>query len=122
MNGLEDFVKRTLDDYIHLCWLDLSFNEIEEIADEIARFPNLKIFYLHGNNISDIIDVTKLKGLRNLRSFTLHGNPVENVPEYRSYMVHTLPQLTAFDFSPVLAAERKKPLPVGFHKMTRKDT
>lgn len=122
MKGLVEFAKRSLDDHAALGWLDLSFNEIGEIGEEIASFPNLKILYLHGNNVSDINDVRKLTGLRNLRSFTLHGNPVENIPYYRGYVVYILPQLTALDFSAVLAAERKKPLPVGFFKMTRKDT
>lgn len=119
MENLQRFANRILDNPAHLSWLDLSFNEIGEIGEDIEQFPNLKIFYLHGNKISNIADVVRLKKLSNLRSLTLHGNPVEDIPCYRGYVVHLLPQLLVFDFSPVIAAEKKKALPVGFAKMIR---
>ncbi|XP_068980797.1 leucine-rich repeat-containing protein 51-like isoform X1 [Bombus flavifrons] len=117
MFGFENLAQKLLDDPSHLSWLDLSFNEIEQIADDITHFPNLKIFYLHGNNISDINDVVKLKKLSTLKSLTLHGNPIENLPYYRGYIVHILPQLTTLDFSAVLSTERKKAAPAGFYKI-----
>ncbi|CAL7950717.1 unnamed protein product [Xylocopa violacea] len=117
MDGFENLAKKVLDDPVHLSWLDLSFNEIGTIGDDITKFPNLKIFYLHGNNISNINDIVKLKKLQNLKTLTLHGNPIENLPYYRGYIVHILPQLTALDFSAVLSAERKKPAPAGFYKI-----
>ncbi|KAF3426521.1 hypothetical protein E2986_05893 [Frieseomelitta varia] len=122
MNGFENLAQKLLDDPSHLSWLDLSFNEIEHIGDDIIKFPNLKIFYLHGNNISDINDVVKLKKLQTLRSLTLHGNPIENLPYYRGYIVHILPQLTALDFSAVLSADKKKAAPAGFYKMIHSRT
>lgn len=121
MDGLQHLVNRVLDDPTHLSWLDLSFNEICEIGKDIEQFPNLKILYLHGNKISNIADVLRLKKLSNLRSLTLHGNPVEDIPCYRGYVVHLLPQLLVFDFSSVIAAEKKKALPVGFAKMIRSE-
>lgn len=117
MFGFENLAQKLLDDPSHLSWLDLSFNEIVQIADDITHFPNLKIFYLHGNNISDINDVVKLKKLSTLKSLTLHGNPIENLPYYRGYIVHILPQLTTLDFSAVLSTERKKAAPAGFYKI-----
>ncbi|XP_014470780.1 PREDICTED: leucine-rich repeat-containing protein 51-like [Dinoponera quadriceps] len=119
MDGLQRLANRVLDDPAHLSWLDLSFNEISEIGEDIEQFANLKILYLHGNKISNIADVLRLKKLSNLRSLTLHGNPVEDIPCYRGYVVHLLPQLQVFDFSPVIAAEKKRALPVGFAKMIR---
>ncbi|EZA56428.1 hypothetical protein DMN91_010315 [Ooceraea biroi] len=117
MEGVERLANRVLDKPIYLSWLDLSFNGIGEITGEIEKFANLKILYLHGNKISNITDILRLKKLRNLRSLTLHGNPIEDVPCYRNYIVHLLPQLLALDFSPVIAGEKKKARPVGFHKM-----
>ncbi|XP_029176610.1 leucine-rich repeat-containing protein 51-like [Nylanderia fulva] len=116
MEGLESLASRVLDDPVYLSWLDLSFNEISEIGEDIEKFINLKILYLHGNKVSNIADTMRLRKLQNLRSLTLHGNPIEDVPCYRSYIVHLLPQLLVLDFSPVIAAE-KKALPVGFFKM-----
>ncbi|XP_029044955.1 leucine-rich repeat-containing protein 51-like [Osmia bicornis bicornis] len=122
MEGFENLVRKLLDEPAHLSWLDLSYNEISSIGDDIVHFPNLKIFYLHGNNISDINDVVKLKGLHNLKSLTLHGNPIQHLLDYRGYIVHILPQLTTIDFSPVLSDERKKAAPVGFRKMIHSST
>lgn len=117
MEGLQRLVDRVLDDPAYLSWLDLSFNEINEIGEDIEKFTNLKILYLHGNKITNIIEILKLRKLQNLRSLTLHGNPIEDVPCYRGYIVHLLPQLLVLDFSLVIAAEKKKALPVGFFKM-----
>lgn len=122
MEGFENLVQKVLDDPIYLSWLDISFNEIKKIGDEIVKFLNLKIVYLHGNNISDINDVMKLKKLQNLKSLTLHGNPIENLPYYRGYVVHILPQLTTLDFSPVLVAEKKRAPPAGFYKKIQGST
>ncbi|KAL6261373.1 hypothetical protein P5V15_006469 [Pogonomyrmex californicus] len=117
MDGLQRLVDRILDDPEYLSWLDLSFNEISEIGEEIKKFSNLKILYLHGNKIANIADTLKLTKLQNLRSLTLHGNPIEDIPCYRGYIVHLLPQLLVLDFSPVISAEKKKALPIGFFKM-----
>lgn len=117
MEDLQQLVDITLDKPEYLSWLDLSFNEISEIGEDIEKFPNLKILYLHGNKISNIADTLRLRKLQSLRSLTLHGNPIEDIPCYRDYIVHILPQLLVLDFSPVIAAEKKKPLPTGFSKM-----
>ncbi|KZC10448.1 PREDICTED: leucine-rich repeat-containing protein 51-like [Dufourea novaeangliae] len=117
MDGFESFAHKLLDEPVYLSWLDVSFNEIKQIGDDIMKFPNLKIIYLHGNNISNINDVVKLKNLQNLRSLTLHGNPIENLQYYRGYIVHILPQLSALDFSAVLSAEKKRAPPAGFYKV-----
>ncbi|EGI59358.1 LRC51 protein, partial [Acromyrmex insinuator] len=117
MEGLQRLTDRVLDNPVYLSWLDLSFNEINEIGEEIEKFTNLKILYLHGNKIANITDILKLRKLQNLRSLTLHGNPIEDVPCYRGYIVHLLPQLLVLDFSPVIAAEKKKALPIRFFKM-----
>ena len=66
-----------------IAWLDLSFNDITEVSDDILQFQALKMLYLHGNKINRFADISKLKQLPNLYSLTLHGNPIENQPHYR---------------------------------------
>ena len=74
-----------------IAWLDLSFNEIQEVTGDIleyvdisdfmnkitrsilSRFPNLKMIYLHGNRIASLADLNRLTLLPNLYSLTLHG-------------------------------------------------
>ena len=66
-----------------IAWLDLSFNDIETVSDDILEFPALKMIYLHGNKIKRFSDLAKLQRLPHLYSLTLHGNPIENYPNYR---------------------------------------
>nr|KAF7390376.1 hypothetical protein H0235_017538 [Vespula pensylvanica] len=117
MDGFENFCKTVLEDPTFLSWLDLSFNEITEIGDDITKFPNLKILYLHGNNISSINNVLKLRKLCNMRVLTLHGNPIETLPYYRGYIINVMSQLINLDFSPITIAEKKRALPTGFFKI-----
>ncbi|KAJ8921132.1 hypothetical protein NQ315_013602 [Exocentrus adspersus] len=94
-----------------LGWIDFSFNYITEIDECILRFNKLKILYFHGNCISDLDEVFKLRNLPELRSVTFHGNPIANHPRYRSYVVSVLPQIANLDFTPVVRNERLQPAP-----------
>ncbi len=91
-----------------IAWLDLSFNDITSVSDDILEFPALKMIYLHGNKIRRFADVQKLQQLPNLYSLTLHGNPIENYPNYRSSIICMFPQLKSLDFAKVTEAEKDK--------------
>lgn len=68
----------------------------EDIAD---AFPNLRVLYLHGNLISSLEEVQKLKRLPSLERLTLHGNPMEERHKrYRIRVLNALPQLKSHDF------------------------
>ena len=41
-------------------WLDISYNYLERIEDEVLNFYNLKTFYFHGNYLSRLDEVKKL--------------------------------------------------------------
>lgn len=47
----------------NLQWLDLAYNQLTEIEDEILNFPNLKVLYLHGNDIRCLEETRKLTQL-----------------------------------------------------------
>ena len=66
-----------------IAWLDLSFNDIEAVSEDVLEFPALKMIYLHGNKIKRFSDLALLQKLPNLFSLTLLGNPIENYPNYR---------------------------------------
>ncbi|XP_014211045.1 leucine-rich repeat-containing protein 51 [Copidosoma floridanum] len=116
---LEDLANNFLEKPLDLRWLDLSYNRIHNLDDDLVKFKSLKILYLHGNAINDMKSIVKLRYLPNLRSLTLYGNPIEKSPCYRRYVVAILPHISNLDFSPVIDTEKKRALPTGFHKTIR---
>ena len=70
-----------------LLWLDLSYNYLTDIEDEILNFPELKTLYLHGNYISNLEHTRKLQRFYDLQSLTLYGNPLEQIKNYRLYVL-----------------------------------
>merc|ERR1712038_1349360 len=89
-----------------IAWLDLSFNEITAVSNDILEFPALKMLYLHGNKIRRFADLSKLQQLPNLYSLTLHGNPIENFPNYRASVICMFPKLKSLDFAKVTEDEK----------------
>jgi Leucine-rich repeat (LRR) protein len=71
----------------NLIWIDLSYNYLVTIDEEILKFPNLQNLYLNYNYIKDLSQTQKLGKLKNLKSLNLFGNPVEQVPGYRMWVL-----------------------------------
>ena len=65
---------------------------------EILKFPNLKTLYLHGNKISDLAEIDKLKGLPQLTTLAIHGNPMEKINGFRHYVLVNFPMLKHLNF------------------------
>lgn len=95
-----------LEDPSDLGWLDLSFNDISTIDEVILQYPNIKILYLHSNDIKKLSEIDKLAALPELRKITLHGNPIEDLQGYRQYVISTLPRLKTLDFVAVTNQDR----------------
>ena len=70
-----------------ILWLDLSYNYLVDIEDELLKFPELKTLYLHGNYISNLEQTRKLQNFYDLQSLTLYGNPLEQIKNYRLYVL-----------------------------------
>ena len=68
-------------------WLNLSYNHLTKIDDEILNFPQLKSLNLHHNFIFDLEEVRKLGHLTELRSLTLNSNPFEEIDGYRMFVL-----------------------------------
>lgn len=87
INDLPDLVLELFGNCDWLTWLDLSCNKISVISNvrlkcfhhsqAIGKLVNLKILYLHGNQIKTLQEVQKLQALEHLDKLTLHGNPIE---------------------------------------------
>ncbi|XP_029649653.1 leucine-rich repeat-containing protein 51 isoform X1 [Octopus sinensis] len=92
---------------LQLSWLDLSFNLLTNVPEELNEFHCLQILYLHGNCLENLSEVEKFRPMTNLKKLTLHGNPIEKVKHYRVTVLTTVPTLIEFDFSSVVKSERE---------------
>ncbi|XP_062873265.1 leucine rich repeat containing 51 [Trichomycterus rosablanca] len=113
MTGLMDTLCALFMEPTHISWIDLSFNEISHIHPVFTELVELRVLYLHGNNVGNLSEVDKLGVLPFLHTITLHGNTMENKQGYRSYVISALPHLKMMDFSAITKQERamalKKP-------------
>ncbi|KAF7219098.1 leucine-rich repeat-containing protein 51 isoform X2 [Nothobranchius furzeri] len=103
---LQKTVSHFLAEPSHLAWLDLSFNQISHIDQALCKMHELRVLYLHGNNIYSLSELDRLGALPHLHSITLQGNPVETNKTYRNRVISALPQLKTVDFSAVTQQER----------------
>ncbi|KAF6207836.1 hypothetical protein GE061_016285 [Apolygus lucorum] len=117
MQFLTTFVNTLFEAPNKIQWIDFSFNNISEIDKELLKFVDLKILYLHGNCISTLENVARLRGLKKLRTLTLHGCPVELLPFYRQHVISLLPQLKSLDFGTVTPKESNAPPPPGMPQL-----
>ena len=90
LEGLSKVLVDVMWDSTNLLWLDLSYNYLEHIDEELLQFPTLKTLYLHGNYISNLDETKKLVSLENLQSLTLFGNPIEQIKGYRMWVLSVM--------------------------------
>eukprot|EP00435_Cladocopium_sp_Y103_P013899 s4839_g3.t1 len=90
---------------LNLQWLDLSFNQLVTVEADLLRFYNLKALYMHGNCISRLSAVDRLRKLPKLISLTMNGNPIESAKIYRVYVMGALPSLRSLDHSTITDEE-----------------
>ena len=75
--GMAEVLEAVMWDSKQLLWLDLSYNYLTEIDEELLKFPELKTLYMHGNYISNLDQTKKLQKFEDLQSLSLYGNPIE---------------------------------------------
>uniref|UniRef100_A0A8C5EZ84 Leucine-rich repeat-containing protein 51 n=1 Tax=Gouania willdenowi TaxID=441366 RepID=A0A8C5EZ84_GOUWI len=105
LHDLPGTINHFLAEPLHLAWLDLSFNKITHIDKVLCELTELRVLYLHGNNIFILSEVERLSMLPHLHTLTLHGN-IMSLCLYRNRVISVLPQLKSMDFSAVTKQER----------------
>ncbi|TDG98031.1 hypothetical protein EPR50_G00213970 [Perca flavescens] len=101
VTGLQYILSHFLAQPSKLGWLDLSFNKITCIDPVLCELSELRVLYLHGNNIWNLSDVDQLREMQYLHTITLHGNAIETNINYRNHVITALPHLKKMDFSAV---------------------
>ncbi|XP_001963918.2 protein tilB [Drosophila ananassae] len=86
-------------------YLNCAVNNIERI-ENLEGCESLKKLDLTLNFIGQVTSVESLKGNINLRELLLIGNPCVDYPNYRDYVIATLPQLESLDSVEVTPSER----------------
>ena len=71
----------------NLLWLNLSYNYLVNIEDEILKFPRLQTLYMEGKFVKNLEETRKLGQLKDLRSLNLFGNPIEQISGYRMWVL-----------------------------------
>lgn len=77
-------------------YLNLALNNIERV-ENLEQLESLNKLDLTLNFIGELTSIESLKDLYNLRILILTGNPCCDYPNYREYIIATLPQLDSLD-------------------------
>ena len=93
----------------NLSWIDLSFNQLEEVPSVLASYANLNVIYLHANRIRKLNTAQCLVDLPKLRSLTMHGNPCEQqTKNYRLMVTGMFRNIKTLDFTSITTIDREK--------------
>lgn len=111
IKGLDDILFRIVPDHKSLKWVDLSFNYLENIQEELCELPNLMSLYLHGNLVYEMREVMNLFNSP-IKNLTLYGNQIDQIPGYRMFVITLLPQIKRLDS--VLITKLEKDNSLGF--------
>ena len=90
-------------EYLQL--LDLSYNKIKEIHNDISLLPNLKILKLNNNLLSDVNKIVNLGNIKNLTSLNLSNNLICKIRGYRQFVIEMCSVLEQLDNAQVTEKE-----------------
>ena len=106
MWGYELFDVSIIENMPNVETISLSLNKISSLR-AFSQCYNLKSLFLRQNCISDLNEISYLQNLPNLRSLMLRDNPVAELPNYRSFVAKTLPQLEKLDDIDITSSDRR---------------
>jgi hypothetical protein len=86
--------------------IGLSVNRIKTLK-YFANCSNLSELFLRKNCIENLEEIKYLKNCKMLKILWLEENPICDNPNYREYIVKSLPNLVKLDNIPITAAERE---------------
>jgi len=82
-------------------------NNITRISNSIHSYiPNLTNLILTNNKISSFVEIFHISLNKSLNHVSLLDNPICYKPNYRLYVIYTIPSLKSLDFVRVTSKER----------------
>lgn len=91
-------------------YLNLALNNIERV-ENLEKLESLNKLDLTLNFIGELTSIESLKDNYNLRSLILTGNPCCDYPNYREYVIATLPQLENLDCQEITLTQKLQAKP-----------
>ncbi|XP_046802478.1 protein tilB isoform X1 [Lucilia cuprina] len=88
-------------------YLNLALNNIERV-ENLEKLESLNKLDLTLNFIGELTSIENLKDNYNLRSLILTGNPCCDYPNYREFVIATLPQLESLDCQEITLTQKLK--------------
>ncbi|NXT36407.1 LRC72 protein, partial [Pelecanoides urinatrix] len=96
--------------------LYLNNNELTDISGALKHLCALQILFLHNNQLKKLGKTVKeLKGMISLQTLNLFHNPLAQDPDYRLYVIYSLPSVQLLDRKSVTQRERES----AFHLYNR---
>lgn len=90
-----------------LITLILHNNQISKIATTLGQYiNNIQAMILTNNKITSLVEIKAFTSCLKLRTLVLLENPISYLPNYRSYVIFHLPQVTSVDYCVVSKKER----------------
>jgi len=84
-------------------------NRVNRIGSGIEKsLPKLTTLVLNNNHLIELADILPLATVTSLRSLSLLDNQLVRLPNYRLFVIHTLPFLKLLDFKKIKTKEREE--------------
>lgn len=87
--------------------LYLQNNQLTEVTGALSHLTCLNILMLNNNQLTKLDQVVKeFKKMQCLKTLNLFNNPVAQEPDYRLFVIHSVPSLELLDRQEVLRSEQ----------------
>ncbi|CAD8081435.1 unnamed protein product [Paramecium sonneborni] len=106
LSGFYQVMQTVMPNVELLRWIDLSYNQLTTLDYNFKELPHLQSLYLNFNLIKDINELKQLSHLQELRSLKIYGNQIEQIINFRLYIIDVLPQLKRIDSVLISKKER----------------
>ncbi|KAL4224483.1 Leucine-rich repeat-containing protein 72 [Mactra antiquata] len=96
-----------LENNFQLSELYLQNNQLTDVYGSLKHLTSLEVLMLHNNQITKLdLIVKEFKKMQCLKTLNLFNNPVAQEPDYRLFVIHSVPSAELLDRQEVLKSEK----------------